>query len=376
MNLDNQGNLQIDYNKFNNTLKQILDGMIDYVRVIDRNNNIIFVNKSMADDFGPIIPGTKCHHLIGRDTPCEICVSRESVFDGIPHHKNEVIGDRTFSVMSSPVKNEKGEVFAVVEVLRDITSLINLQKQIMEQNHKLESDLNLARKLQCNLLPKMLPQNNIKYSIIYKPCETLGGDFLDIFKINDDKIGVYIADVSGHGVSASMLTIFLRTSLNKKCLSPSEALLEVFNEYKNFNLDHDQYITVFYAIIDLKEKSMLFSNAGHNTAPIIFNRNKFKTLFTPGIPICNWTEEPNYTDKKIYLESRDRLFLYTDGLIEIKNPLGEQYGEKRFLEILLEYDPEPSVVLNRILDSVYKFCEIEDVSKVPDDIAMALIEII
>ncbi|HHW31354.1 MAG TPA: SpoIIE family protein phosphatase [Clostridiaceae bacterium] len=376
MNEANQGFLQIDDNKINNTLRQIFDGMYDYVRVIDRNNNIIFVNKSMADAFGPILPGTKCYQLIGKDSSCDLCVSRKAVFDGFPHHKNEVIGDRTYSVMSSPVKNDKGEVFAVVEVLRDITQLISLQNQIMEQNCKLENDLNIARKLQCNLLPKMLPQKNFKYSIIYKPCETLGGDFLDIFKIDDNRVGVYIADVSGHGVSASMLTIFLRTSINKKCLSPSQALLEIFNEYKHFNLDHDLYITVFYAIIDLKEKTMVFSNAGHNTSPIIFNRNKYQTLLTPGIPICNWMEEPNYTDKKILLESRDRLFLYTDGLSEIKNPMGEQYGENRFLEILLDYDPEPSIALNRILDSVYQFCEIEDVSKVPDDIAMALIEII
>lgn len=375
MNKANQEFLQIDGNQINNTLKQVIDGMYDYVRVIDRNDNIIFMNKSMADAFGPIVPGTKCYHLIGRDTPCDICVSRKAVFDGHPHQKNEVIGNKTFSVMSSPVKNDKGEVFAVVEVLRDITQLISLQNQIIEQNSKLENDLNIARKLQCNFLPKKLPQKNIKYSFIYKPCETLGGDFLDIFKIDDDKVGIYIADVSGHGVSASMLTIFLRTSINKKYLSPSQALLEIFNEYNHFNLDHDLYITVFYAIIDLKEKNMVFSNAGHNTSPIIFNRNKFQTLLTPGIPICNWMEEPNYTDKKVSLESNDRIFLYTDGLSEIKNPSGEQYGENRFLELLLDYDSEPSFVLNKILDSVYKFCEIEDVSKVPDDIAMALIEI-
>jgi sigma-B regulation protein RsbU (phosphoserine phosphatase) len=362
-------------NLLDDCIKHFINGMYDWVRVVDRNNNIIFINSSMAKIFGPVTQGTKCYELLGRDAPCEFCISRESVFDGYHHQKHEVIGEKTFSVMSSPIKNKKGEIFAAVEVLRDITPLISLQNKIMEQNSKLQNDLDMARKLQCSLLPKNLPNDKIRYSFIYKPCETLGGDFLDIFKIDDKRIGIYISDVSGHGVSASMLTIFLRTTINKKYLLPSQALFDLFKEFNNYNFSHDLYITVFYAIIDLDKKIMTFSNAGHNTSPIVFNKDKFRALLVPGIPISNWMESPNYIDRKICLQSKDRLFLYTDGISEIRDQSGEQYGEKRLLKILLDHDSQPSTVLNRIVESVCQFGEIEDASQLPDDIAMTLIEI-
>ena len=82
-----------------------------------------------------------------------------------------------------------GEIIAVVEVLRDITQIKLLQQKVIDQNKKLQADLNMARKLQCSFLPRQLPDDKIKFSYIYTPCETLGGDFLDIFKINDDHIG-------------------------------------------------------------------------------------------------------------------------------------------------------------------------------------------
>jgi len=356
-------------------IKDIIDSMYDWVRVLDRDNNIIFMNKAMTDGLKTLPAGQKCYEILGRTSPCEVCITRKAVFEGKIHEKEEVIGNRTFSVMSSPIKNEDGDIIAVVEVLRDITQLKFLQQKILEQNRKLQDDLNIAKKLQCSLLPKELPEDKINFAFIYKPCEALGGDFLDIFKIDDDHLGLYIADVSGHGVSASMLTVFLRTSLSKDILSPAQALKKLYEEFNTYNFSQDLYITVFYAIINLKERRITYSNAGLNVPPVIFGRDRFELLRVPGIPISNWLDNPVYIEKSMELKPGERLFFYTDGITELKNSSGEQFGEERLLDILLNDRSSPSGTLNRLLESACEFTGTGSAAKIPDDITMALLEI-
>ncbi len=366
----------VEENNENSTfIEDIINGMFDWVRVIDRQDNIVYINNSMAQAFHPSIKGKKCYAALGRTEPCDNCISRQTVFEGNPHEKEEIINGRVFSVMSSPVKNRKGQIVYVVEVLRDITQMKQLQSEIIEQNHKLQSNLSMAKRLQCSLLPKGLPENKIDFSFVYKPCEDLGGDFLDIFSIDEDRIGIYIADVSGHGVPASMLTVFLRSAMNKKLVSPAQALEQLYTEFNNSQFDHDLYITVFYAVIDLKQQKLIFSNAGHNVCPVLFNTGRFEILRSSGIPISNWLKKPGYCDSAMDLIQGDRIFFYTDGIVELRNSSGEQYGEKRLLDILLEDNTGISNSLNRIVESACEFADIGDTLQIPDDITMALLEI-
>ena len=357
-----------------NFVSDIINGMYDWVRVIDRDNNMIFVNEAMSKAYGSSPIGKKCYSFLGRESVCENCISREAIFDGESHIKEETYGEKTFSVMSSPLRNTKGDIIAAVEVLRDITEMKALQKKVFEQNRKLKYDLNLAKKLQCSLLPKNLPEEKLSFSYIYRPCEAIGGDFLDIFKIDEEHIGIYIADVSGHGVPASMLTVFLRSSINKKLLSPAEVLKELFTAYNASSISSDLYITVFYAILDLKSKTIVYSNAGHNVCPIIFNDTKFEILRVPGIPISNWTTTSEYINKSSQLSSGDSIFFYTDGIVEMRNPNNEQYGEKRLLDILLIDTSKPKIVLNRIVENACTFADIRNDEDIPDDITMALLK--
>ncbi|HEX3028667.1 MAG TPA: SpoIIE family protein phosphatase [Clostridia bacterium] len=357
-------------------IEDIINGMYDWVRVIDRNDYVLFMNKPMCESLGlPSHPGIKCYEAIGRKSPCENCVSRQASFDGAMHEKEETINGRVYSVMSSPVKNSSGDITSVVEVLRDITEQKEMHNKIIEQKEKLLDDLSIARKLQCSLLPKKLPEDRLAFSYIYKPCESIGGDFIDIFKIDKNHTGIYIADVSGHGVSASMLTVFLRSSMDKTLHSPAKALEKLFLDYGKGNFENDLYITVFYAIINFHEKKITFSNAGHNVAPILFNKDKFNLLRTPGIPISNWLDQPGYTDKSLTLEAGDRIFLYTDGIIEIRNPKGGIFGEERLLSHLLGNDSAPNTILNEIFMRALEFSEETDASKISDDITIALLEI-
>lgn len=353
----------------------ILNGMYDWVRVIDRNNRVIYANKAMVEGIGKNPRGRFCYEVLGRDSPCENCISRKAVFEGFSHEKEEVIGNRIFSVMSSPVRDEDGKINAVVEVLRDVTHVKQLQEQLARQNEKFRQDLEMAKRLQSSMLPGKFSDGKLSFSFVYRPCETLGGDFLDIFPLDENRFGIYIADVSGHGVSAAMLTVFLRSTLDRTLSSPAAALTRLYREYNAARFDPDLYITVFYAVLDLEKRTMTYSNAGHGLFPVVYGDGRIELLISPGIPISSWLEEARYEDKSLSLNPGDRIFLYTDGIMELKNSRKEQFGDKRILDRLLGSRLEPQRLLEEILKEACEFAGIADDSNIPDDIAMALVEV-
>ncbi|NLC69322.1 MAG: SpoIIE family protein phosphatase [Clostridiaceae bacterium] len=350
--------------------------MYDWVRVLNTECNIVYVNKAMAEYLeGPVI-GKKYYEAFNKSEPCENCVSRKSLADGGTYEKEEVIGDRYFSVMSSPVKDSSGQIIGIVEVFRDITKLKHLQKKIMEQNDEMQDDLDMARRLQLSMLPSKLPERNLKISFIYKPSKMLGGDFIDVFEIDRDHWGMYIADVSGHGVLASLFTVFLRSTIDKNILSPAETLTKLYKEFNKIGFDTDLYITVFYSVININTMELTFSNAGHNVCPVIFGNSGFKILRKPGIPISNWMDNPGYTDSRVCLNKGDRVFYSSDGIVEIKNSLKQQFGEERLLDILLSEKSEPCKILENIVARAFNFAGIKSTDELEDDITMALLEII
>lgn len=356
-------------------IEDIVNGMFDWVRVIDINNNVLFMNKAMSESVGANAGCLKCYEVLGRTKPCSNCISRKAVFEGKSFEKEEKINGRYFSVMSSPLRNAEGKIIAAVEVLRETTQLKQLYKKMQEQNKKLQDNLDMARKLQASLLPGPLSDDRLDYSLIFMPCETLGGDFTDIFYIDGSHLGLYLADVSGHGVPASLLTVFLRSTLNKKLLSPAKALEELYAEFNQSKLDGEMYISLFYAIIDLDEKSMLYSNAGLNVIPAVFGGNRFELLKMPGIPISNWMKKPGYKNGSISLEPGDRLFLYSDGILELKNDKNEQFGEDRLLDVLLKNNLKPKQLLLQVKRAAFRFAGIKSAGDLQDDVTMALLEL-
>jgi sigma-B regulation protein RsbU (phosphoserine phosphatase) len=365
------------FKKSEHFIEEIVNGMFDWVRVIDLDNNIIYMNRAMTEGLNFPDMGKKCYEILGRSEPCINCTLRKMVFDGYSHEKEERINGRIFSVMSSPIRNNEGKIIAAVEVLRDTTQVRQLYEKTKEQNTELKKDLEMARKLQISLLPEPPSDNRLDFAMEFIPCESLGGDFLDIFSMDDSHIGLYIADVSGHGVQASLLTIFLRSTLNRKLLSPAMALEELYFEFNRgkLNLDEDLYISVFYAVIDLDQKTMVYSNAGLNVIPIVYNKNRFDMLRLPGIPISNWAKYPGYKDASKELRPGDKLFLYSDGILEMRNQANEQYGEERLLDILQNNDLKPRKLLHKIKESAFDFAGIGTVSALKDDVTMALLEI-
>lgn len=281
------------------------------------------------------------------------------------------------SVIKDEIKNYADNLDKIVE---QRTEQINsIYKHLLE-------DLEYARDIQCAMLPKTLPQTkNALFEAYYIPAERVSGDFYNIFKIDDTKIGLYIGDVSGHGVSAAMLTVFLNQSIKpkkensegkKETLPPSEVLANLYADFNLTNFKSEVYIVMLYGIYDLTKRELTFASAGLNVSPLIISDSGEVTeLKIKGFPICKFPEGHNleYSDSTIKFNPGDRVLFYTDGLIEAENRDNQAYTEARLkAQLKMNSGHDIAQFAKGIADDVYHF--IEDIP-LHDDITYFVMEV-
>ncbi len=348
----------------------IVDGMIDWVRVVDKNNVVLYANKKMKEDLGDIT-GSKCYEIFGSGKNCDYCISGETIRKGTIEKKEESICGRTYMVVSSPVQAGDGKTACAVEVFRDITNEKKLAKNINEQNKKMSNDIKFARNMQIRMLPPRGMYNGLSIDYLYESSESLSGDFFDVFKIDEKNTGVYICDVVGHGVSASLLTVFVRQSLRtiaKGGLGLNKIMKELHKTFLSLNLDYDKYFSVFMGIYNKDTHEFEYINAGHNSEPVLLKKNKdIALLNSKGYPIANIFDDVNYDENKLNLNIGDKLFLYTDGITEARNRNNEQFGIENLLYII----KKDGDILGNLSHYLNDFCKMHK-----DDYAMLMAEII
>jgi phosphoserine phosphatase RsbU/P len=220
-------------------------------------------------------------------------------------------------------------------------------RQLETLNRQLLGDLEYARNVQLSMLPPSLPrEKNVVFSAKYFAAKRVSGDFYNIFKQDEDNLGMYICDVSGHGVSAAMLTIFIKQSMNTcgmtktqgdKNPAPSQVLARVYEAFGNTNFKDEMYITLLYAVYNMKKSELIYASAGLNTYPILIKADcTVEKLPVKGLPICkSLTDYPiGYEDRSKKLSAGDKIIFYSDGLVEARNDKNECFSEKRLLEII------------------------------------------
>jgi sigma-B regulation protein RsbU (phosphoserine phosphatase) len=355
--------------KLDNYSMDIVNGMIDWVRVIDINHTIVFMNKSMKEKIGDFV-GKKCYQGIGLTSPCPDCISEETLRTGKIHIKEEAVGSNVYSVASSPIMDDDEKICGAVEVFRDITREKTLEQSLMEQNKKLNANLCFAKMLQQRLLPEKGKYNDylsIDYS--YIPSEMLGGDLFDVFPIDDQQIAVYIFDISGHGVMSSMLTMFVRQTvraLAEEGRSPSMVLQGLLDKFLGLGLDDENFITILFGVYSPKEKTFIYANGGHNP-PILLRKSTARVVYGAGLPVCSLATGNKYQEYNLALEKDDCIYLYTDGITEARNASQELFGIKRLIQAIERYDS-----INGIIESVETFAK----DKLSDDVAMLAIKVL
>ncbi len=353
--------------------EDILNSMADPVRVIDAKGIVVYQNAAMTNIAGNII-GHKCFELFCGNQRCEHCICRNQAefCEGV--EKQVQVGERIYSVKAARIQEEPRKM---VEVYRDITEELRNRALLEAQNAKNQADLAFARKIQKGILPCDGNYGDlVSLSSLYEPAELLGGDIFDIIPIDADHFGVYIADVSGHGVTSSMITLFVRQAIKgstEVLKDPCKTLEMLYSKYEELGISDDKYITVLYGVYDRQRHLMRFSNAGHNCLPIhIDQQGHVREINTKGLPICTFFEDIPCSEVVVPMGAGHRLILYTDGISEARDAEGTLYGD-RILSLVDQYKWAPLKVL----------CEAVDLDrhtyageKKEDDLALLAMEIL
>jgi len=206
-----------------------------------------------------------------------------------------------------------------------------LQNAYDENKH----ELLIAQKIQMSLIPVVYPVNDkITFSGMYKPMDALGGDLYDVYALPDNRIGILILDVCGHGVPAALITTMAKISFYsniQKHTNVSDILFIVNNELCNAIQGSGDYFTAFFGIIDTDTMTLQYSNAGHTDIYVLHDSKQLEVLPNNG-PIVGVVKDMQFGAKTIGLKKKDRIVLYTDGIIEARNVDGKLYDTPRFID--------------------------------------------
>lgn len=192
-----------------------------------------------------------------------------------------------------------------------------------------------ARRIQQRLLPAGKSAGGISYAYLYIPCLEIGGDLPDVYELNGQTYGI-LSDVSGKGISAGMLSAFVKAGFDRKQVSLADALCLLSGKFKELNLDERSYITVAAVRIDEREKKIRYAAAGHNAPILLKNGPGINEIESPAPPISNWIPDFVYAEREIPFEKGDVLVLLTDGVTECANSAGDLFGIERAESVLLQ----------------------------------------
>ncbi|MDH6304774.1 sigma-B regulation protein RsbU (phosphoserine phosphatase) [Parabacteroides sp. PF5-5] len=241
-----------------------------------------------------------------------------------------------FDFTTKPINLEDMEL-TIEKAIEQIRFVKNAQHE-HTQLKSIQSDLKVAKEIQETILPKTFPPfPEWKSFDIYASMQAaayVGGDFYDFFKIDNDRLGFVVADVSGKGIPAAIFMAISRTVIRAIAVTENSAAqcMKRSNSILCQESVNDMFVTVFYGILNINSGLVTYCNAGHNP-PILIKQNGD----TSYIPLTNdmilgAIPEAEYHEKELKLEPGDNLFLYTDGITEAMNREHELYGEERLLE--------------------------------------------
>jgi serine phosphatase RsbU (regulator of sigma subunit) len=226
---------------------------------------------------------------------------------------------------------------------------------------RIEEELHLARSIQSRFLPSSFPRRGrIEVHGINTPSRQVGGDFYDFVPHGDGGFYLAIADVSGKGVPAALLTSMLQASLRTQASSERSVadILGNINRLVSTSTSIEQFATFFLGRVDEATFRMEFSNAGHNH-PIVCRKNGERVFLDRGGLLLGMFEDVRYEEGTIDLGPGDRAFFYTDGVTEAMNGDGTEYGEERFCALVesLPIRLSAEQMTRRILDDLYAFLD-------------------
>jgi len=285
---------------------------------------------------------------------------------------------------------DRGEVIARIEnqlkIRRLTDELIATNAELTEKQKKLDEDLQAAAGIQQNLLPRNPPEvDNLDIAWKFMPSEQIGGDIFNVLRLDEDHLGFYMIDVSGHGVPPALVTFSISQTLqphmgctirkrpgftpDHQVVSPGEVLKSLDEEYPWERFEW--FLTIIFLIVNIRNGHMIYSNAAH-PPPILLHADGALELLEEGGTINGLDGLLPFEEGEKILSPGDKIILYTDGVFEFVDSRGEIFGEKRFHELVKGLYRLPiGAVLDEIVLAIERFVQ---GAKLQDDVSLLGIE--
>jgi sigma-B regulation protein RsbU (phosphoserine phosphatase) len=359
-------------------IKDIFDSLSEGVYVCDLDRRITYWSKSAERITGwsaDEVVGRQCfdnvlchidkdgHRLCGE----EFCPLHRAMITGAGTQGSLLVyaqsskGDRVpMQVSVAPIRNEAGEVIGGVETFRDASGEIH--------------DLQKAKAIQRLALEHDVPEDpRVTFTTHYIPHGIVGGDYYAIEKLDDDRYGLMLADVTGHGIPAALYTMHLSQLWERfrgDITTPIEFTSKVNNELAKAIKSDSSFATAVCCLIDLKNHVFRFAGAGGPPVLLVHADGTHERLENPGFPLAVMADA-EYEETTATVRDGDRLVLFSDGAVEIMDAAGNQLGIDGFMAVLrsLGY-PEAGIRMDALEEELLRF---SNAIRLPDD--LTLIEI-
>jgi len=236
-------------------------------------------------------------------------------------------------------RNETGILAgAIRSMVLDLETYIGNLTKVTAEKERIGAELNVATNIQASMLPCIFPafpeRDEFDIYASMRPAKEVGGDFYDLFLIDNNTLAILIADVSGKGVPAALFMVIAKTLIKNNAqngLSPKD----VFDKVNNLlcaNNNEGMFVTAFMGYLDIPSGRLTCVNAGHNP-PLLLKDNRFQWVKIKRGLVLGGMEDMCYKEETLTLEKGEMIFLYTDGVTEALNPENELFSEERLMDI-------------------------------------------
>jgi serine phosphatase RsbU (regulator of sigma subunit) len=287
--------------------------------------------------------------------------------------------DETIFVQASvaPNTNADGNIIGMVWSLLDISKQKRVQQELQERNSQMEEDLSLAREFQQAFIRSDYPtfplgvnkdDSILEFGHVYLPSGAVGGDFFEIFAVSENKLGIFISDVMGHGVRSALVVATIRgliEELGVLRLDPQAFITHMNRDLTRIIKHHGQvtFATAFYMVLDLITGKITYTSAGHPAPFLLHSKSETVDMlpFEAGKlgPALGIFDSTVYEATVCQMEAGDALVLYTDGIFEAENEeICECYEIERVAQTLQQNMKEtPSDLVDILINKVHEFCD-------------------
>jgi len=266
---------------------------------------------------------------------------------------------------------------------REMHHLQRLGRHLNRQFAEVDQEMRLAGRLQQEFLPQILPQiDGFRFSVVYRPASWVSGDIYDIARVDEKHVSFYVADAVGHGMAASLLTMFVRRAIRNKeihgsgyrILSPSETLQILNDALADEHLNNCQFVTACYCLLDHSTRTLTFARGGHPHLILVQPDGSMQEIQTGG-GLLGLFPRQEFPGKRIQLHSGQKVILYSDGMeLAFVEQRDYETGEPRYKKEFQKVIHLPASKLTRRLEQMI---DAEEGSISPqDDVTVVVMEVL